>query len=362
MHIGLVVPGRLGSHSGGYLYDRMLVSHLQRRGDRVEIITVPREGYAASVSRGLDPRLLARMSRFSGDVLLQDELAHPSLAAANTLTRRRGRPPRVALVHLPRACARRGALLAPLERLVETAYLAGVNGFVFNSESTRLAVADLVRRPVRGVVAPPGGDRLHPRRPEAEALARSGEFPLRILFAANLLPGKGLHTLLGALSLLSREDWLLTVAGSPMADPRYAARTRGLTVSRGLGDRVRFMGHLGAREIAGEYACHHVLAVPSSYEAYGIVYAEAMGFGVVPVGTAAGGAAEIIQNGVSGFLVPPGNEAFLARILSALARDRGLLRTMTRAAYARFEELPTWEQSMERVRSALLQAAGGQGR
>jgi glycosyltransferase involved in cell wall biosynthesis len=97
-----------------------------------------------------------------------------------------------------------------------------------------------------------------------------------------------------------------------------------------------------------------VLVVPSSYEGFGIVYLEVMGFGLPAIATTAGAAGEIISDGVDGFLVPPGDAATLAARIATLARDRALLAQMSAAAGARFARQPTWEQSMRTIRTFLI--------
>ena len=57
---------------------------------------------------------------------------------------------------------------------------------------------------------------------------------------------------------------------------------------------------------------HHLLAVPSSYEGFGIVYLEGMHFGLPAIAGTDGAAKEIITHGQNGFLVRPGNPQALA--------------------------------------------------
>ena len=102
--------------------------------------------------------------------------------------------------------------------------------------------------------------------------------PLRVLFVGNLIPRKGLLVLIAALGRLPRGTWRLTVVGSPVVDPGYAARVRRAVRDLGLQDSVRMRGQMDDAGLAAELRVHHVLAVPSLYEGFGIVYLEAMGF------------------------------------------------------------------------------------
>jgi glycosyltransferase involved in cell wall biosynthesis len=74
-----------------------------------------------------------------------------------------------------------------------------------------------------------------------------------------------------------------------------------------------------------------------------------MGFSVVPIGTTAGGAAEVIQPGTSGFLVPPGDARALADVIGRLDADRGLLASCASAARRRFLQFPGWGPAMAEI-------------
>jgi len=96
------------------------------------------------------------------------------------------------------------------------------------------------------------------------------------------------------------------------------------------------------------------LAVPSFYEGYGIAYLEGMGCGLPAIGTTAGGAMEIIDHGINGFLIPPGDSNALSRYLNELNQDRERLKSMSLAAYRRFNAHPTWQASCEKILDFLV--------
>ena len=83
MNIGLVIYGSLDLVSGGYLYDRLLVDHLRKRGARVEILSLPRRNYWRHLADNFSRRLPRAVEAMSPDLLLQDELYHPSLFHTN---------------------------------------------------------------------------------------------------------------------------------------------------------------------------------------------------------------------------------------------------------------------------------------
>lgn len=354
MRIGLAIYGDLSTASGGFLYDRMLVNALHRAGDTVDVISFPRRGYGACLLQNLDPALRAALLGWNGDVLLQDELNHPSLFSLNRAFRRLRAAPMIAIVHHLRTSEQHPVPARGLYRRVERAYLRSVDGFVFNSHDTRVSVERLIGGPAQGMIATPGGDRLGPLPSEQEILRRSAEGgPLRVLFVGNIIARKGLRSLIDALGQVPTQLWRLTVAGSRRVNLAYAAEVDRAVDARSLGGSVRMAGPMDDAQLAEAYRTHHVLAVPSQHEGFGIVYLEAMGFGVVPIGSRTGGAAEVIEHGKSGCLVKPGDTRVLADTIAGLAVDRALLCSLAVGARRRFCAFPGWESSMNAVREHL---------
>lgn len=355
MRIGLVIYGSLDTLSGGYLYDRKLVESLRNQGDTVEVISLPWRNYAAHLTDNFTFRLPPGL-----DLLIQDELNHPSLMGAN----RGKRPyPVISLVHHLRCSEQRPAWQNWLYRLVETRYLRAVDGFIFNSQTTRGVVEQLIGAGKPSVVAYPPTDRFGTGLSEQEVMERAQRGPLRILFLGNVIPRKGLHTLLEALSLLQRTHrdteetplFRLDVVGSLTTDPAYAAAMQQQTAVNGLSSVVTFHGPLDNAPLVEKLTEAHVLVVPSSYEGFGIVYLEGMAFGLPAIGTTAGAAGEIIRNGETGFLVTPDDAQTLAARLENLAADRALLTRLSLHALERYRRQPKWEQTAGKIRQFLAE-------
>jgi len=150
MRVGLALYGEPRRAVRGFRYDRKLVEGLRRAGDTVEVVELPWRTYPRGLLDNALPDFGDRL-RVDVDVMLQDELAHPSLLLAN-----RDLPyPIVSIVHHLRASEPRR--LSPLYRAVERRYLATVvDGVVCNSAATRDAVAALgVARDSTVVARPP---------------------------------------------------------------------------------------------------------------------------------------------------------------------------------------------------------------
>ena len=353
MRIGLLIYGSLETLSGGYLYDRKLVEALRRQGHELQIISLPWRNYAAHLGDNLYYRLPSGL-----DVLIEDELNHPSLLTAN-LHRPMPQYPVISLVHHLRCSEGRPRWQNALYRIVESRYLNSVDGFVFNSNTTRSVVTDLVGNTRPGIVAYPPTDRFGSALPEAFVHARATESgPLRLLFLGNVIPRKGLQTLLEAVSKQNDTGGNLPVSldviGSLTADPTYARRMQAFAQTHGLQSFVRFHGALDEVALAEQLRQAHLLVVPSSYEGFGIVYLEGMGFGLPAIGTSAGAAAEIIHDGMNGYLIAPADTQTLAAHLTTLAQDRALLVQLSLNALERYRQQPPWEQTATEIGAFLM--------
>jgi len=385
MRIGLVIYNSLATISGGYLYDRKLVEHLRKCGDKVEIISLPYRNYAVHLTHNLQSLIFNRFAPSHFDILLQDELNHPSLFFLNRFLKRRY--PIISIVHhlriseqqptdpsdksIPTQSKVHAEPILSLSkdglrfvlprfqspqfwvyRIVERAYLNSIDGFIFNSEATKTVVLSVVgamhASPLQYVVAYPAGDRFNVNITPDQIRARARQTPLKILFVGNLIPRKGLHTLLDALEKVSG-NWGLVIVGNPNIDRRYAE-----SMQRRLTPQMKMLGTLNDEQLAQQFAISHLLVVPSQYEGFGIVYLEGMGFGLPAIATTSGGASEIITDGENGFLIERDNSESLAQHLQSLIFNRDLLTRMSLNALHRFNQHPTWEESMRKARKFLL--------
>lgn len=339
MRVGLVVTGDIDSTSGGFYYDRRLRDRLHERGHGVTVVSIPWRSYPRRLVDNLRPaRLKSRLTDV--DVLLEDGLAHPSLITLN----RQVDQPTVALLHMLASRTRSG-LIGRGIRQIESRFCAGVDAAVCNAEATRRDALAL-GGPDRCVVAPPAGGRFNPSVSEIAIRDRATNGPLEITYLGNVVERKGLDTLLDGLQTVT-DDWRLTVVGDTTVEPAYVDRVQEQVAAKTLANRVTFAGRLADDAVADRLHNTHVLAVPSRYEPFGIVYLEAMGFGCVPVATTAGGASEFIVDGESGVLVAPDDDRAIAATLERLAENRTQLAEMAVAARDAYDAWPTWTETLD---------------
>ena len=226
MRVALILYGDLDFISGGFLYDRMLVEYLRRRGDQVDIVSLPWRPYAGGLLDNLSPGLMRRLASLRADVIVQDELAHPSLLRLNRRLKQRGGPPRWPS-SITCAAPRRGR---PEQnrfyRRVERGYLASVDAFIFNSRVTQKTVEVLVGQGKPSVVAYPRADRFASIPPRQPWPPRPGKPPPAPPVSGELLPGKACTPSSWPWPSSPGRPRQLTVVGSLDIDPPYVQEIR----------------------------------------------------------------------------------------------------------------------------------------
>ncbi len=223
--------------------------------------------------------------------------------------------------------------------------------------NTVVAAADIAA--TAGVAIPP--ERLHVVPHGLPDLPQSGQDreetgALRVLFLGRLDHRKGIDTLLEAAPVvLARGGIVLDIAGAPHgASPEAAFRARhaGATWL----DAVRFHGGVDEDRKLALLAASDIVVLPARYESFGLVAVEAMRFGKPVISTRAGGIPEVVEDGRTGLLVPPGDPAGLADALGRLAGDAGLRDAMGKAGRARFLERFT-DEAMATAWAAAIRTA-----
>lgn len=352
MKIGLIIYGDIDTLSGGYLYDRQLVAYLRSVGETVEILSLPWRNYGSHLMDNLHIKWARQIADAHYDLLLQDELNHPSLFVLNSLIKRHCSAPIISIVHHLRSSEDHPRQHMPLYRAVERLYLQSVNGFIYNSETTRRSVESLLgyRKPY--VIAYPAVD--HRQPPSHKTVVASiqqrlkNNGPLQLLFIGNVIPRKGLHTVLDALARLPDRNWYLHIAGSLDIDPEYSASLRQRTMASSIARRLIWHRRVNDEQLRRLLSTCDLLVMPS-YEGFGIVYLEAMAFGLPVIAATAGAAGEIISPGINGYLVGLNDDVTLTHHLESFLNNRVHLATFAYFARRRYEAHPTWHESMAKA-------------
>jgi glycosyltransferase involved in cell wall biosynthesis len=190
--------------------------------------------------------------------------------------------------------------------------------------------------------------KIHPgvRLPDRESVQGSGAPIKRSLgwednptvgIVGRLQPWKGQEVLLRAAARLAeaRVDLRFMVVGGAILgwEGSYPDDLRRLAADLGISDRVHFAGHQA--DVHPWYDALDVVVHASFGEPFGLVLVEAMALGKPLVATNLGGPREIVEDGTSGLLVPPGNPERLAEAVGRILADRELASTLSQGAVER---------------------------
>lgn len=343
----LVLPGRLETLTGGYGYDRRIVQGLRALGwtvDVREIIgTFPTP---SDDDRAAAATVLAEIP--DGQPVLFDGLAFAALP--DEVARHAQRLRLVALVHHPLA-DETGLEQGEARRLRESERRALT--FAMSVVVTSRATANLLDtygvKEERVTVIEPGTD--------AAALARGSAGPrVHLLCVATLVPRKGHQVLLHALTEMTNLPWKLTCVGSRDRDAATAAALEREAARAELAGRVEFTGEMDGETLARCYDSADVFVLPTLFEGYGMVVAEALAHGLPVVATRTGAIGELVSE-EAGILVAPGDVAALRLALARVVGEPSLRAQFAEGARARRHLLPTWAQSCAAMARVLSQAA-----
>ena len=176
--------------------------------------------------------------------------------------------------------------------------------------------------------------------------AKKNRGPVTAMFHGPLESGKGLETLIDAMSLLKGKKIRLRIVGS--GTPDYVDKIRRRAISRGVMDLIDWHKYTDNPLVLISESDFGVL--PSlDAEAFGLSNIEYMSMGRPQVCSSNGAQTEYITDGVEGILVPPGNAELLAAAIEELATDPELRHRMGRKAYETFRERLSWDRFVKGI-------------
>jgi glycosyltransferase involved in cell wall biosynthesis len=359
IHVAPTPFGAGGMFGGGERHPLELARALARRVD-CELVTFGSPAGRMREPDGLAVTVLRPLTR----------LGHPAHPVAAGLPRALAGADIVHTHHLRSAPSRIAALVARARGIPAVTTDHGLQGGTWGGLLPRLFERFLTvsEYSAREIGAPPsrtrviyGGVDCGRFRPDAGA-PRDG-----VLSVGRLTPHKGVDRVIAALP----EGATLTVAGTGGHDPEPPERDYPRLLRRlARGRAVRFLGAVPDDDLAGLYRRAAVFALPSVrrtcygreiavVELLGLTVLEAMASGTPVVCSRVGGVAEIVEDGVTGFLVEPGDVDGLRDRLDRLLRDRALAARLGRNARERAVERFTWDACAERCLAVYAEVLGG---
>jgi glycosyltransferase involved in cell wall biosynthesis len=214
--------------------------------------------------------------------------------------------------------------------------------------TARTLAADFAVPPDRITVAEPGTDRA--------SRAHGTGSPVHIVAVGSVVTRKAYDVLVRALAGVQGRSWRLTIAGPADRSPAALDVLRHAIHETGLGDRIALVGPLPSPELDSLYAQADLFVLPSLYEGYGMVLAEAMARGLPIVCTTGGAAAETVPDDAA-LKVPPGDERALAQAIGRALDDERLRKRMGDASWAAGQKLPSWDDTARTIAGVIKEVA-----
>jgi len=336
------IPGDLDTPTGGYIYDREVLKRLPALGVAARHVALP-GNFPAPSAADLEETARRLMATPTDALLLVDGLAYGAFPPSLIETVRRAI---VALVHHPLGyetglSEERARALVASERVA----LSATRKVVATSPVTaRLLIAEFGVPAAHIVVAEPGT--------EPAARAEGTGDPIELLAVGAISPRKGYPILVEALSELRHLPWHLTIAGAADRDATAAAALSAAIARHGLAERIRVVGGLPRAELEALYSAADIFVMPSLFEGYGMVLAEAMARGLPIVCTTGGAAAETVPDG-AGIKVPPGDASAFGGALRDVLLSPALRQRLASESWQAGQALPRWDDTARKIARVL---------
>jgi glycosyltransferase involved in cell wall biosynthesis len=335
------IPGDITTLTGGYIYERRLLEGLRALGHDVSHLqlaaTFP-DPSAADMADAVEQLVALPPDR----PLILDGLVYGSIATEGLA---RVQAPIVAMIHHPLALEsglsedRRAHLFATeRDNLALAAHV-----LVPSPHTAKILAADYAVPQERITIARPGTDR-------PTGVADPIDPPL-ILSVGIQHPRKGHDVLLRALAQLTDLAWQAVIVGSAY-DAQHAEDLSELRDALGVTERVKMAGKVPSDDLATLYRRASIFALATRYEGYGIVFDEALSYGL-PIVTCRTGAVPDTVPADAGLLVPPEDPDQFASALRTLLVDSERRNGFARASQSAGLALPTWDDTA-RVASQVL--------
>lgn len=168
----------------------------------------------------------------------------------------------------------------------------------------------------------------------------------QMVFACRqLFPRKGIRFLIEAAARIKPQfpQLKVVIAGDGFERPDLLR----LASELGIANDVEFLGWVPNAELPKYYRAAALSVIPSLEEGFGIPAAEAMGCEIPVIATDAGGLPEVVEHGVTGYVVPRGSADAIADAMTRLLSDPALCEQMGKAGRQRSLRLFDWDRTAE---------------
>lgn len=337
------IPGDIDTLTGGYIYEKRLLLGLRDAGHDIEHVQLG-ETFPDPSQSDMDDAVAKLVALAPDRALILDGLVYGSIDPAGFSA---VQAPVVAMIHHPLA-KETGLSQSQRDHLFETERAnlrQAAHVLVPSLHTAHILTSEYGVEAERITIAPPGTD---PPRLEPAPIG-----PPLILAVGIQHPRKGHDLLIDALAHLTHLNWQAVIAGGAH-DAEYAALLADTVSERGLTKRITLAGRVPRDALRVLYSQATIFTLATRYEGYGIVFDEALSWGLPIISCRTGAVPDTVPDS-AGLLVPTDDVGALAAAIAKLLTDIELRERLAKGAKAAGQNLPGWDDT-SRIASGVLNA------
>ncbi|MEB3217800.1 MAG: glycosyltransferase family 4 protein [Nostocales cyanobacterium 94392] len=355
------LTGAKPPQTGGELYNYQLSQYLEKLGWEQEYVSLHEKRHFLRLGKiPIIGDILASLIfaiflfKYKG-ILVEDHYFSKYLLLTNFIQRvfRKGKI--VVLVHLFYGYKSNDKFVIRrlINKYIEQFRLSFADLIVTSSEYSKSEIVSVGINPESVHVLSPGLDREKFQLPQERKLFENKDSK-KILCVGNYVPRKGIVYLIEAFAQIERQDFTLHLVGNRKNNSSYYNQLNNAVNKLNLTDCVVFHDGADQDNIKQLYASSDIFVLPSFQETFGIVFLEAMHYGLPIITTNVTAMPELVEDGKNGLLVPPGDSQALAQAISKLIENPDLIEQMGAAGRKKVANYYYWEQTCSRF-AAIIQ-------
>jgi len=356
-----IISGSVDSpKTGGEFYTKMVIDYLRSKNKSIDTLTLgdvnKKNKYKNYPLINLKFAYYFLRKKNEPDIIIEDFYMHPWLFLFNWIIKIFTKKKIIVLVQSFYHFNQNNVLLNFIDKIVAIFFLRPIDIVIANSQTTAKELEYMGIKRSKIQVIYPGTDLkqvLLSDNNENYKNKKNSE-KIKLLSVVNYEPRKGIHFLLEALALLKKNNlnikkWVCEIVGNPDTNPLYTQHLKNMIINLNLKGQVELLGWKSREEVKDLFKNSDIFVFPSINEGFGMVLAEAMGYGLPIVAFRAGPIPELIDDGKNGILVEVKNVQKFAQAIERLINDDNTRKVMGEESKKRASQfLIPWERVGER--------------
>ena len=356
MRILLVIYGNINQISGGYLYDKIVIEYLKKKGDMVDIFEIQPKFYLLSMFDNFFNKNLQKILKNNNyDLIIIDELVAPSVFFLILINKNKKKI--LTLVHHLKISEKINFIFKFFAFFIEKILLNNSEYLVVNSNTTLKICKKLLKNDKKTLVCKPGY-KILTKSQKYYQLPSNFKDKVILLSVGNVIKRKNHLFLIECLKEIKNLDWAFIIVGNNNLNKNYTNKILKKIKKYKLEKQIIFTGRIEDEYLIDIYQQSNIFVFPSLYEGYGIVLAESLSFGLPFVGFDCGALNEVvfdsfsrnynnISKNICGFLLKRNDKKEFNECLKNLISNKELRNKMSNNCEKILQQIPDWDETQK---------------